>query len=104
MVALDAERFQQNIEKGAKGAAAEGRQFVAGLPLGKQVGPRRLLRFSSPSRPAAGPGDGGRGERCEQGRDDSARDGTIVAGPSGPARRNVRSVCGRQRQCRAPRG
>ena len=41
MVALDAERFKENMEKGAKGMAAEGRAIVAGLPLGKQVRPAR---------------------------------------------------------------
>jgi len=37
VVALDAEKFKDNMEKGAKGFAAEGRDIVAGLPGGKQA-------------------------------------------------------------------
>ena len=44
VVALDAERFKENMQKGAKGIAAEGREVVAGLPLGKQVPVRRRRR------------------------------------------------------------
>eukprot|EP00291_Cryptomonas_curvata_P023551 CAMPEP_0172171682 /NCGR_PEP_ID=MMETSP1050-20130122/12027_1 /TAXON_ID=233186 /ORGANISM="Cryptomonas curvata, Strain CCAP979/52" /LENGTH=411 /DNA_ID=CAMNT_0012843139 /DNA_START=371 /DNA_END=1606 /DNA_ORIENTATION=- len=36
-VDLDAERFKENMEKGAKGMAAESRAIIAGLPLGKQA-------------------------------------------------------------------
>jgi len=36
-VALDAERFKENMEKGSKGMEAEGRDLMSGLPGGKQA-------------------------------------------------------------------
>ncbi len=42
-MALDAERFKENMGKGAKGMAAEGRAIISGLPLGKQVRPGRRV-------------------------------------------------------------
>ena len=36
-MALDAERFKENMEKGSKGMEAEGRDLMSGLPGGKQA-------------------------------------------------------------------